>query len=93
MLSLSDALRSRYLTYRGLTSCGIDAARAATITDIVHGPEPAEDDVIGPALEWRPTAEETFQPGPADWQSYVEWSDRLDAPYPAEYPASHVTDA
>jgi hypothetical protein len=92
MLSLTDALSSRYLTFTSLRDAGIDAGRAATVTDILHGPEPAdgEDPAAWPAWcdsfrlelgsdeDWRPAPDDHFEPDEQAWLDYCEWSSRLE---------------
>src|SRR4051794_9167260 len=80
MLSVRDLGRSRYLWFRSLTAAGFPVSRATLAVDALLGPEPAEDDdQVGLALEWRPEADQHFEPSPEDWRDYTAWSDRLEA--------------
>src|SRR4051812_25152923 len=94
MLSLSDALTSRYLLFRGLTNAGIPTDRACIAVDVLCGPEPdQDDDQVGEPLEWHPAPDEPPPPDDSDWSDYLEWSDRLEAPYPVEFPSHAFTEA
>jgi hypothetical protein len=77
MLSLTDVLSSRYLTFTSLRDAGIDTERASLVTDILRGRESADDDQVGVPLEWRP-AEPPYEPSEADWQDSCQYLDRVE---------------
>src|SRR4051795_4630258 len=84
MLTVPDLGQSHYLWFRALTDAGFPPGRAsravdALLSNVVPEPDQAEDDGIGPALEWRPEADQHFEPEPEDWRDYYEWSDRAEA--------------
>src|SRR3954462_2787068 len=80
MLTVHDLGQSHYLWFKALRDAGFPVSRAGLAVDALLGPEPADDDdQVGPALEWRPEADQHFEPSPEDWRDYTAWSDRLEA--------------
>jgi hypothetical protein len=70
MISLHDAIGSRYLLFASLCECGFEATKASQAVDVLLGPEPTEE----PMPEIEP-----YEPSAEDWASYREWCQELDA--------------